>query len=113
MALADQEVARRAADGDRSVGEGGEQAIGQALVGRHARVGEVVEDQAAPTSVPPAVEVAAAYPWRGGWWPALTGEAHRSPRCGVEPAAAEMARDSQLLEQARGGLGRFRPQRRR
>ena len=42
MALSHQEVARRRAHGDRAVGVGAQQAIGERLVGGHARVGEVL-----------------------------------------------------------------------
>ena len=42
VALAHQEVAGRAADRDRAIGERREQAVGEALVGGHAGVGEVL-----------------------------------------------------------------------
>ena len=50
VALAHEEVARGAADRDRAVGQAGaSSAVGQALVGGHARVGEVlVQDERGP-----------------------------------------------------------------
>ena len=109
VALAHQEVARGLAHRDGAVGEGGEGAVGQGLVGRHARVGEVLvqhergshapRGQASEIGGGVAVDVEDARP-------PLAGQAHEvGEDARIEPPAPQVPhRDALLLQAARARL---------
>ena len=109
-ALAHQEVARGRADRDGPVGEARQQPVGQRLVGRQARVGEVfVQDQGgphAPRGQPPEVGGGVSVHVQDAGAPPASRADDVSQQPWIEAPAAEVLHGDALLgQELRGRLG--------